>query len=79
MIEQRLRAMQLAIAGAGFGGVIAELVLLGHWAEPFQVVPLVLSGAGIAAIAAFALRPGLGTARVLQGLMILVALGPRSA
>ena len=37
MTERRLRAMQLAIAAAGFAGVIAELVLHEHWAEPWQV------------------------------------------
>ena len=47
MIERRLRAMQLAIAAVGFAGVIAELVLHEHWAEPLQVVPFFLCGAGI--------------------------------
>ena len=36
MTERRLRAMQLAIAAAGFAGVMAELVLHEHWAEPWQ-------------------------------------------
>ena len=78
MTERRLRAMQLAIAAAGFAGVIAELVLHEHWAEPWQVVPFFLCGAGIAAIAAiaaFAASPGRATARVLRVVMLLAAVG----
>jgi hypothetical protein len=75
MTERRLRAMQLAIAAAGFAGVIAELVLHEHWAEPWQVVPFFLCGAGIAAIAAFAARPGGATARVLRVVMLSAAVG----
>ena len=51
MTERRLRAMQLAIAAAGFAGVMAELVLHEHWAEPWQVVPFFLCGAGCHAAA----------------------------
>ena len=80
MTERRLRAMQLAIAAAGFAGVIAEVVLHEHWAEPWQVVPFFLCGAGIAAIAAFAARPGGATARVLRVVMLSAAvIGPISA
>ena len=78
MTERRLRAMQLAIAAAGFAGVIAELVLHEHWAEPWQVVPFFLCGAGIAAIAAipaFAASPGRATARVLRVVMLIAAVG----
>ncbi len=72
MIERRLRAIQLAIAAAGFAGVIAELVLHEHWAEPWQLVPFFLCGAGIAA---FAASPGRVTARLLQVVMLLAAVG----
>ena len=75
MTERRLRAMQFAIATAGFAGVIAELVLHEHWAEPWQVVPFFLCGAGIAEIAAFAARPGGATARVLRVVMLIAAVG----
>ena len=75
MTERRLRAMQFAIATAGFAGVIAELVLHEHWAEPWQVVPFFLCGAGIAAISAFAARPGGATARVLRVVMLIAAVG----
>ena len=75
MTERRLRAMQFAIATAGFAGVIAELVLHEHGAEPWQVVPFFLCGAGIAAIAAFAARPGGATARVLRVVMLIAAVG----
>lgn len=75
MTEQRLRAMQLAIASAGFAGVIAELVLHEHWAEPWQVAPFCLCGAGLAAIAAFAANPGQVTARLLQAVMLAAAAG----
>ena len=72
MIERRLRALQLAIAAVGFAGVIAELVLHEHWAEPWQLVPFFLCGAGIAA---FAASPGRVTARLLQVVMLLAAVG----
>ena len=75
MIERRLRALQLAIAAVGFAGVIAELVLHEHWAEPWQLVPFFLCGAGIAAIVAFAASPGRVTARLLQVVMLLAAVG----
>ena len=61
--------MQLAIAAVGFAGVIAELVLHEHWAEPLQVVPFFLCGAGIGA------SPGRVTARLLQVVMLLAAVG----
>ena len=75
MIEQRLRSIQLAIGGVGFAGLIVELVLLEHWARPLQLVPFFLCGAGVAAIATFALLPTRGTGRLLQGIMVLVAVG----
>ena len=75
MTERRLRAMQLAIAAAGFAGVTAELVLHEHWAEPWQVVPFFLCGSGLAAIAAFAASPGRVTVRLLQAVMLLAAAG----
>ena len=75
MTERRLRAMQLAIAAVGFAGVIAELVLHEHWAEPWQVAPFFLCGAGLAAIAGFAASPGRVTARLLQAVMLLAAAG----
>ena len=67
--------MQLAIAAVGFAGVIAELVLHERWAEPLQVVPFFLCGAVIGAIAAFAASPGRVTARLLQVVMLLAAVG----
>ena len=75
MIERRLRALQLAIAAAGFAGVIAELVLHEHWAEPWQLVPFFLCGAVIVAIVAFAASPGRSTARLLRVVMLLAAVG----
>ena len=67
--------MQLAIAATGFAGVIAELLLHEHWAEPWQVVPVVLCGAGLAAISAFAVSPGETTARLLEVAMLAAAAG----
>ena len=75
MIEQRLRTVQLLVGGIGFAGLIGELILLEHWALPWQLVPFFLCGGGIGAIVLFAVAPRLWTARLLQVVMVLAAAG----
>jgi hypothetical protein len=55
---QAVRRFLLAILLLGMGGTAVELLLLKHDEDAFQLVPLVLLGLGLAAVAWHALRPG---------------------
>ena len=75
MIEPRLRAVLLGIAAAGFAGMIAELLLVEHWALPWQITPFTLSAVAIVSIFLFALRPRVLTAVLLRLVMASVIAG----
>ena len=67
----RLRAILLATLVLGMLGTGTELLLLGHTEGWQQLVPLVLLGAGIVVCLAHAVRPSIGSVRLLQALMLL--------
>jgi hypothetical protein len=66
-----LRALVLAVLLYGVLGTLAELYLLGHYEEWWQLVPLVLLGAAAPVIALCGLRPSAAALRALQALMLL--------
>jgi len=66
-----LRRILLAIVAVGAAGLEVELLLLEHFESPWQWAPLVLLGAVLAGTAALAARPGRGTIRAFQWLMVL--------
>lgn len=70
-----LRALLLAVLALALVGTGAELFLIGHTEEIWQLLPLIAIGAGLLAIAALALRPTRATVqlfRLLMGLFIVM-------
>jgi hypothetical protein len=67
----RLRRWLLATLVVGIAGIAGELALIGHFESISQRIPLALLGAGLILATWHALRPGTGTTRALQALMIL--------
>lgn len=66
-----LRGLLLAILLFGVLGTLAELYLLGHYEEWWQLVPLVLLAVAVPIIALCGVRPSAATLRALQGLMLM--------
>lgn len=64
-----LRRWLLAILTLGIAGTLAELILLGHFEDRPQWVPLWLLTLGVAAIGACLLAPGARTILLLRLLM----------
>ena len=61
----------LALLVFGLTGTIAELLLLEHYEEGFQLVPLWLIGLALGVVAWHFVRPHAGNLRALQVLMVL--------
>ena len=66
-----LRHFLLITLIVGVSGMATELLLIGHVEGAFQIVPLVLLGAGLLTLVWHALRPGNGSLRALRVLMML--------
>lgn len=62
------RLLMLALI-AGMAGTETELLLIGHFEDPWQFVPLVLLALGLAVALWHAMAPALLTTRLLQLLM----------
>lgn len=67
----RIRALLLAVLVVGMAGVLIELVLLAHYEDAYQMAPLALLAASLAAALLHAMHPSAATVRVLQGAMTL--------
>jgi hypothetical protein len=66
-----IRGGILAIVVLGTVGMSTELVLIGHFGDATQVIPLVLGGLALGVIAWLAARPGPVALRALQLVMLL--------
>src|SRR5262245_30948922 len=53
--------------------MFGELVLVGHYDDANQLIPLVLAGAGVMTIAAVSVAPGVALLRTFQFVMLLYA------
>ena len=71
MTGARLRRFILLIFVAGAAGTGADLVLLGHFEDVWQWVPLALLPLGLIAVAWQRIERGPRSTRVLQGTMML--------
>jgi hypothetical protein len=69
-----VRRWLIASLVLGLIGTIAELLLLEHYEEAWQVTPLVLIGAALVALAWDAARPSARTVRAVQAIMGLFVL-----
>jgi hypothetical protein len=68
------RRILLAILLLGVAGIIAELLLLGHIEDFYQVIPVALGVATFLASAAVVIRPGAATIRLFRAVMALMIL-----
>lgn len=66
----RLRTALLALTGLGIGGMAIELLLLAHYEDATQVIPLAAAGAALVAVIWTLLRPGPPAVRTLQVVML---------
>jgi len=64
-----IRRLLLAALIAGMAGTASELLLIGHFEDSWQLVPLVLLSAGTLVALAHAVTPHALTVRLLQLLM----------
>lgn len=66
------RGILLAILLLGLAGLTAELLLLNHVEDFYQLIPLILSGGAVLTAALVALRPSPGSVRLFQAVMVLL-------
>ncbi|HEX6163343.1 MAG TPA: hypothetical protein VFZ31_08260 [Vicinamibacterales bacterium] len=64
----------MAILLLGVAGIIAELLLMGHVEDVYQLIPVALGAAAVVTAAAVAARPAAGTVRLFQMVMVLMIL-----
>lgn len=70
-----VRRMLLFILVLGLAGTATELLLLEHYEDTWQIVPLALIAAALAILVWHALTRGPGSVRALQALMVLFVAG----
>lgn len=73
----RIRRVMLAVLAAGIAGTTTDLLLLAHYEDAAQFIPLVLLMATLPLIAWHLTRPGVGSRRMLQlamGLFVVTGL-----
>jgi hypothetical protein len=69
-----LRRWVLGVLVLGLAGTVTELVLLEHYEQPLQLVPLVLIVAAVAAIAWQVMRNDAASLRAVEIIMVLFVL-----
>jgi hypothetical protein len=69
--SSRLRRLLLALVLFGAAGLMAELVLLEHYEDPWQWAPLVVLALTLAAGAALWRRPTSRLLQIFRGLMVV--------
>src|SRR6202051_2305823 len=69
-----LRRWVLGVLGLGLAGTVTELVLLEHYEQPLQFVPLVLIVAAVAGAARQVMRNDAASLRALEIVMMLFVL-----
>ncbi len=73
-IVERLRLWVLGVLVLGLVGTVTELILLEHYEQALQFVPLVLIGLGVVVLAWHAMRHDTASLRALQIVMGLFVL-----
>jgi hypothetical protein len=73
-VVERLRLWVAGVLWLGLIGTVTELILLEHYEQALQFVPLVLIVLGMVVLAWHMLQPGAGSLRSLQVVMVLFAL-----
>lgn len=75
MVEARLRRFLLTAAALVFATTVLELWFVEHAESAVQIIPFVLCGLGLLAVAAAWYTPRRGVLLGLRAVMVLVALG----
>ena len=73
-MSETLRRFLLVIFLLGVTGISAELLLMGHYEDWYQQIPLMLAALSVAALVVLALKPGrttIGLFRLVMGVFIL--------
>jgi hypothetical protein len=73
-VIERLRLWVLGVLVLGLIGTLTELILLEHYEQALQFVPLVLIVLAVVVLAWHMLQPGTGSLRALQIVMALFVL-----
>ena len=68
-MNDALRRFLLGIFLLGVAGISAELVLMGHYEDFYQQIPLALSVLSLAGVGAVLLRPGRGSVNLFRVIM----------
>jgi hypothetical protein len=68
------RRILLTILFLGIAGISLELWLMAHTEDIYQLIPLLLAGAGVLSMLAVGLRPAHGSVRLFQAVMALFVL-----
>jgi hypothetical protein len=71
-VSNAMRRLLLAILWLGTGGTIAELLLLAHYEDASQWIPIAVGVIGLLLSVAVALRPRRGSIRLFQAVMALM-------
>jgi hypothetical protein len=66
-----IRRLLVAVVWIGAAGMLTDLVLLAHYEDTAQLVPIGLLGAALAVSTWHLLRPGRASVRTLQAVMLL--------
>ena len=66
-----IRRLLLGVLVIGIAGTLTDLLLLSHYEDTVQVIPLVLLAAALAAVAWGTIRPSIHSLRALQAVMTL--------
>ncbi|MEK6303617.1 MAG: hypothetical protein AABO41_23175 [Acidobacteriota bacterium] len=74
-ILRALRRVLLAVLLVGILGTGTELVLLDHFEDRLQLIPLVLLGLGLVVITWHVIHQGRASVRVLRTIMVLFVMG----
>lgn len=69
-----LRRALLVLVAVGLVGMIAELLLIPHFEDNWQLAPLIVSGVALLGIGWHSLKPGRASARLLVGALALLAI-----
>jgi hypothetical protein len=73
-VVERLRLWVLGVLVLGLIGTVTELILLEHYEQALQFVPLVLIVLAVVVLAWHVLQPGTGSLRAVQIVMALFVL-----
>jgi hypothetical protein len=71
-VSEQARRFLLAILWLGIAGTLAELLLLAHYEEASQWIPIALLAITLLLSGVVALRPSHGSIRLFQAVMVLM-------